>query len=138
MGESGRPATTTVFGPGPDGRAVPPHAPVAAWRTSSAPGSTPPCSTTAPGTWTTPLATVGDPTMTALLAAALAGGARRRGSSWSWSGVTADDGAARPRRSERRRSARAVPVGAPPGAGALWRPAIALAVAAAVGLVAWL
>ena len=58
MGEFGRPASTSVFAPGPDGRAVPAHAPGCLPELVRA-GFDPGFLDARAGTWTAPLATVG-------------------------------------------------------------------------------
>jgi pilus assembly protein CpaF len=57
IGESGRPALTTVFGPGPDGRAVPAHHP-ACLRDLVRVGFDPAYLDARSGTWPTPMMTV--------------------------------------------------------------------------------
>jgi hypothetical protein len=60
MGEFGRPTTTTVFAPGPDGRAVPTHAPACLPELIRA-GFDPGFLDHRTGTWTLPLDLVGAP-----------------------------------------------------------------------------
>jgi len=60
MGEFGRPTTTTVFAPGPDGRAVPTHAPACLPELIRA-GFDPGFHDHRTGTWATPLDLVGAP-----------------------------------------------------------------------------